>query len=162
MKKLRTHRIIWLTVGILSAVLGILGIIGIPIFALNVMFVPMGISIALLAHAFYGCPFYFIAFANTSIYERILTAVIKEKISELPLIAQYAMVKESSIRFLLEKVIKKGYLEGYMISEERVLKPSELLNSEDDGQQYKKCEFCGTKLSSTDKNCSSCGAPNNE
>lgn len=159
MKKLLTHRKIWLSVGIASAVLGLLGIVGIPLFALNSKFVLMGICIALVAHCFYGCPFYFIAFANTRVYGRIVDAVEEKKLRELENIAQYAMIKEESIKAFVEKVISRGYLSGYAISEGRLVSSEELYSAEN--PPPKKCEFCGTVLSENDNMCSACGAPKN-
>ena len=159
MKKLLSHRRIWLSVGIVSAITGALSVVLVVLFAIKFKFVLMGISIAFLAHAFYGCPFYFIAYANTKVYGRIVDAVENQKIKELSVIADYAMMKEDFIEGQVKKTIAKGYLLGYMISDGRVLKPSEI-SDEKIEEENGKCEFCGSKLSYNEKNCSSCGAPN--
>ena len=63
---------ILLAVAIASLILGALAIAGIIFFILKLWYVPMAICIAVPAHGFYGCPFYFIGYANAKKAEILL------------------------------------------------------------------------------------------
>lgn len=159
MEKVLKTKKIWLITGIVSAVLGVAAIVGIALFAVNLLYVPMAISIALTAHAFYGCPFYFIAFGNARVCERIVAAILEHGLLDIESISKYAMVKPGFAKTLVAKCLLKGYLEGYMLNGDILVHLDSMAEDEPDAEEIK-CNYCGMKLSTDEKVCSSCGAPN--
>ena len=109
MKKLQGRKRLLLAVAISSLLLGILSIAGIIFFILKLWYIPMVLCIALTAHAFYGCPFYFIAYANAKISEKILREIEGGE-SDLAVIADRAGVKPDFAEKLIEKSRKRGEL----------------------------------------------------
>ena len=67
MEKIKKLKVVWLTVFIASAAVGAVSLVGIFVFATKLLYVPLGICIALTAHAAYGCPFYFITWRNLTL-----------------------------------------------------------------------------------------------
>lgn len=120
MEKVLKAKKIWLIAAIASAALGALSIAGIVIFALKLLYVPLGISIAFVAHAFYGCPFYLIAFGNARLCERTVTAVSDKKIFDIELISEEIKAKPNFTKNIVEKCINKGYIEGYMLEGDKL------------------------------------------
>ena len=109
MEKLLGRKRMLLAVAISSLSLGILSIAGIIFFILKLWYLPMALCIALTAHAFYGCPFYFIAYANAQISEKILREIEGGE-SDLAVIADRAGVKPDFAEKLIEKSRKRGEL----------------------------------------------------
>ena len=60
---------------ITSLILGAFAIAGIILFILKLWYIPMAICIAVTAHGFYGCPFYFIGYSNAKKTEILLTEI---------------------------------------------------------------------------------------
>ncbi len=150
---------IWLITGIASAVLGVASIVGIVLFAINLLYVPMAISIALTAHAFYGCPFYFLAFGNARLCERAVSAVLEHGLRDIESIAKFTMTKPNFTKTVVEKCLIKGYFTGYMLDGDKLVRLESLQDTDAETEELK-CKYCGTKLSNDEKVCSSCGAPN--
>ena len=71
MEKISKLKIIWLSVFTASLAIGAVSLVGIFIFAAKLLYVPLGISVALTAHAAYGCPFYFIIWRNLTFAAKI-------------------------------------------------------------------------------------------
>ena len=66
---------ILLAVAITSLILGASAIAGIIFFILRLWYIPMALCIAVTAHGFYGCPFYFIAYSNAKKREVLFSAL---------------------------------------------------------------------------------------
>ena len=98
-----------LAVAISSLSLGILSIAGIIFFILKLWYLPMALCIALTAHAFYGCPFYFIAYANAKISEKIIREIEGGE-SDISVIADRVGVRHDFTEKLIEKSRKRGEL----------------------------------------------------
>ena len=112
MDKLKRHKKILLTVAVLSAVIGAISVIGIIFFILRLWYVPMALCIAVTAHAFYGCPFYFIAYSNAGICERVIHS-INDGEDSLEAIAKRADIKPEFAKTLIRKALSKGYIEDF-------------------------------------------------
>ena len=159
MEKVQKIKKIWLITGIASAVLGVASIVGIVVFAINLLYAPMAISIALTAHAFYGCPFYFLAFGNARLCERAVSAALEHGLTDIESIAKFTMTKPNFAKTIVEKCLLKGYLTGYMLDGDKLVRLEPVQNTDAEVKDLK-CKYCGTKLSNDEKVCSSCGAPN--
>lgn len=159
MEKVLKTKKIWLAWGIASAVLGVASIVGIVLFAINLLYVPMAISIALTAHAFYGCPFYFLAFGNARLCERTVLAVSEHGLTDIESIAKFTMTKPNFANAVVEKCLLKGYLTGYMLDGDRLVRLESVQDSASEAEAVK-CKYCGMMLSDDERICSSCGAPN--
>ena len=122
MKKLLICRKIWLSVGIASALLGILGLAAIPLFAIKLKYAALAISIAFVANACYGCPFYFIAYKNSQLFLKVYDTVIKDGVKELSLIAARLEIKEECIEKVLSRALKRDCFSEYSISSGLVVK----------------------------------------
>ena len=109
MNIISARKYIWLSIALVSVVLGILGIIGTVKFALSLSYVPMAVSLALTTHGFYGTPFYFIAFANMRITERIIL-LMGTGINELEDISEKLRIKTELVRKLISKAESRGYI----------------------------------------------------
>ena len=109
MEKLSGRKRLLLTVAITSLLLGVLSIAGIIFFILKLWYIPMALCIAVTAHAFYGCPFYFIAYANAKISEKIIHEIEKGE-ADLAVIATRVGVKADFVEKLIEKSRKRGEL----------------------------------------------------
>lgn len=150
---------IWRITGIASAVLGVASIVGIVLFAIKLLYVPMAISIVLTAHAFYGCPFYFLAFLNARLCERTVSAVSEHGLKDIESIAKFTMAKPNYAKMLVEKCLIKGYLTGYMLDGDKLVRLQSAQYTDREVGDLK-CRYCGAKFSTDEKACSSCGAPN--
>ena len=100
-----------LMIALASLFVGIFSIAGIIFFIWRLLYVPMGICIALTAHGFYGCPFYFIRNANLKLCIRLLECREENPDAELSEIAEQIGIKEQFAEALLDKCKKKGYIE---------------------------------------------------
>lgn len=121
MEKVLKAKKIWLIAAIASASLGALSVVGIVIFALKLLYVPLGLSIAFVAHAFYGCPFYLIAFGNARLCERTVTAVSDKGVFDIDLISEDIKAKPNFTKKIVEKCINKGYLLGYTLDGDKLV-----------------------------------------
>ncbi len=81
MEKIKRIKNIWLCAAVLSLASGAAGIICTVIFALNIMYVPLVISILVMAHAAYGTPHYFAAYLNMRLTERAADAVLNQSMT---------------------------------------------------------------------------------
>ena len=123
MEKLLRAKRLWLFWAVGSVVLGGISIAGIIFFILKLWYVPMAVCILITAHGFYGCPFYFIEYSNIKRCELILNAIdVGDR--DLSVIAEKAMVREDFAKVLIEKAVKKGYITGYMLGEEKIIEKS--------------------------------------
>ena len=101
MDKITKKKKILFATAIISLILGVLSIAGIIFFILKLWYIPMAICIAITAHGFYGCPFYFIGYANAKKAEILLAEMQGGKSIEEA--AQTAGVKPDFAAELLEK-----------------------------------------------------------
>ncbi len=110
MKKIKIVKYIWLAAALLSVLLGAAAIAGILISSLKLLYIPLVISLIFAAHAFYGTPFYFIAYSNMRLTERAAEAVVAKGLTELSDIAECINLNSDFCRKLLEKAIRKNYI----------------------------------------------------
>ena len=111
MEKLLKAKRLQLIIAVASLAVGILSIAGIIFFIWMLWYVPMAICIALTAHGFYGCPFYFLNNAKLKICISILAVIEEGKAADLKTVAKAVGIKEEFAAKLIKKCIKKGYLE---------------------------------------------------
>ncbi len=106
MNKIKKMKAVWLAAAIASLALGALGLIGAFIFAWQLLYAPLIISVIAAAHAAFAAPFYFIAYSNMRITESIADAVcnngksIKETSAELGINSEFC-------EMLFDKVQKR-------------------------------------------------------
>ncbi len=124
MEKVLMAKKIWLIAAIASAALGAVSIAGVVIFSLKLLYVPLGISIAFVAHAFYGCPFYLIALGNARLCERTVTAVSERGVFDIDSISDEIKAKPIFTKKIVDKCISKGYLTGYKLEGDRLASTS--------------------------------------
>ena len=92
MEKIKKLKTVWLSVFIASGAIGVCSIVGIFIFASKLLYLPLGICIALTAHAAYGCPYYFIIWRNLTLAAKIELATGEMGLSDAEA-AEYVGVK---------------------------------------------------------------------
>ena len=97
-------------ISLLSLVLGIFAVFAIPLFIWFLLYVPMGIAIAIAVHGFYGCPFYFINHANLRLCVKILEYKEANPEADTAALADALGIKESFAEHLIEKCTAKGYI----------------------------------------------------
>ena len=112
MKKLEKRKKLFLSVAIASAVLGVASVAGTVIFILNLLYVPMAVCILIAAHGFYGCPFYFIEYANLLRCGVILSEIEKGE-TNISLIAERAGITVDFADKLIKKSLKAGFLGSF-------------------------------------------------
>ena len=78
MKKLHKKEKAWLAVAIASISVGAISIVFDIIFAVNLSYIPLLVSLVLTAHGFYGAPFYFNAWLNAKTTRKIIS-LLEEK-----------------------------------------------------------------------------------
>lgn len=153
MDKALAARRVWLWLGVLSSVFAGLAIPAIVLSAIGKSYFLMAVAIALVAHGFYGIPFYFLAFARAGERLRCVRAVTEEGLRSYEAIGAYAMLTPDAVFDALAASLKREYIRGYYLGADRLLpivseeKPSEVV-----------CEYCGTVLTGSATECHSCGA----
>ncbi len=153
MNKAKKSKNVWLLVGILTAVFGVLGIPGLILSATHGLWLPMALCIALVVHAFYGTAMYFMAYANAGIRYRVCTAVETYGMRRAADIAAFARIPEENVEGVLDACLKREYLTSYIFRDGVV---------EDIGApppKQRKCAYCGTLFSADLGFCPACGAP---
>ena len=109
MQKLIRNEKLLLFAAVSSAISALLSIAGIIFFIWKLLYVPMAICILIAAHGFYGCPFYFIAYANAKKCEIVLSEIQKGE-QELELIAECAGITVPFVEKLIALSIMRGYI----------------------------------------------------
>lgn len=150
MEKAIKRRKIWLTVGILTAISGVLAIPGVVITALRGIYWLMAICICFLAHAFYGVSFYFVAFAGAGETVRCINAE-RAGLRSFQDISSFTGLTLSATKDRILKCIKNGYITGYLLTDEG-------LEEIKVPREERKCSYCGTVIAPDSDECSSCGA----
>ena len=112
MEKLLKAKKIQFIIAVASLAVGILSIAGIIFFILKLLYVPMAICIALTAHGFYGCPFYFLNNAKLKICIAMLAYIEQNKSADISQIAAAVGIKQEFAEKLMKKCIEKGYIEN--------------------------------------------------
>lgn len=92
-----------------SLAAGVLCMAGIIPFAVNLIYAPFFICIAVTLYACYACPFLFSALAATRIYEGIILARQDGETSPEE-IARRVFIKRGRIDKYIKKCVKKGYI----------------------------------------------------
>ena len=116
MKGLVRRKLIFKAVLISSLVLGALGAVGTVVFSLLVLYIPLGISIALLANALYGSVFYYIGLSNAEACLRAMPVIFSGE-CKLSSVAAAMRRTEPAAQKLLLSAIRRGYLQGFLISD---------------------------------------------
>ncbi len=152
MERAKRTRKIWLWVAILTSVSAVAAIPAIVFSALGESYFLMALAIALVAHGFYGVTFYFLAFSRAGERLRCVRAVTEEGLRSYEAIGNYAMITPAAARDSLAACLKREYIRGYYLGDDRLLpivseEPRELL-----------CDYCGTTVADGTAECPSCGA----
>ena len=103
MDELKSDKRKWLARAVISMIIGAVSIAGIIFFILKLRYFPMAVCIALTAHAFYGCPFYFIAYSNAKKREVLFSALEKGEDFE-------SAAKAAGVTADFAKRLTKGYI----------------------------------------------------
>ena len=108
MKSVKKAKLLWLCLGISSLVIGISALVFVAVFGLKLMYIPMTVSVALVAYGAYSAVFYFKRFVTVRLYGRIIDA--GSQINGKALIANYLNMKEEAFSSVLDKAIKEGFI----------------------------------------------------
>lgn len=111
-----------LTLAISSLVLLPVSAFGVVLFSLKLLYIPLLTCILLTAYAVYGCPFYFLAYADAKLCVKIFRVLAKEQTYSVAAIATAVGIKEDFARKLIEKTIRKKYITGFLLDGEKVIK----------------------------------------
>ncbi len=158
MDKLQKQKTVWFWVALLTSIFMAASIPGIVLFAINKMFVLMGISIALLLHGFYGSVFYWLSYAKRCSYIRIVKLIINEGMLTVSMLSMQTGKREQEVISILRESIIKGYITGYYYNESSLslcknVPVTKAIECESCGASVTtvdgigKCEYCGTKVS---------------
>ena len=111
MDKLIKAKRIWLILAISSAAVCVLGTLLALLFASKIMYVPMGIFLALAIFAFWGVPLCFFAYNNRKWAHRLLS-VTESGVSDPLALAETLGVAPRFVDKVVKFSIKKGYIDG--------------------------------------------------
>ena len=153
MEKAKRTRKIWLWTAVLTSVSAVVAIPAIIFSALAKSYFLMALAIALVAHGFYGVTFYFLAFARAGERLRCVRAFTEEGLRSYEAIGAYTMMTPAAVRDALAVCLKREYIRGYYLGEERLLPIASEVEQCD-----VVCEYCGTTLTAGVSECRSCGA----
>lgn len=154
---LSKQKSIWLWVALLTSISMVASIPAIILFAINERFLLMGISIALLAHGFYGSVFYWVAFSKRCSYIRIVKLIINEGMLTVSILCMQTGKREQEVISILRESIVKGYITGYYYDEVslslcKIAPITKAVECESCGASvttingFGECEYCGTKI----------------
>ncbi|MBR2025210.1 MAG: hypothetical protein IKA02_05330 [Clostridia bacterium] len=157
MEKLKKQKTIWFWVALLTSILAVVSILVVVLSAINGMFLIMAFSIVLLVHGFYGCIFYWLAFAKRRSLMRLLTLITKENMLSVSLLSVQMGKREIDIINSIKECIVKGYISGYYFDEVKrslceivpVTKAVECTSCGASVMTFDgvgKCEYCGTNI----------------
>ena len=153
MQKAKNEKTLWLTVGILTAVFAVVAIPCIVFSALSGAYFWMAVAIAFTAHGFYGVTFYFLAFKRAGDRIRCVMA-FEDGLRSIDKIGAYTMLTEEATRQVLGECLKKEFIRGYYLGEDRLLP----IESEEEKTEDVLCAYCGAHLESIECECPCCGA----
>lgn len=141
MKKINKSTIIKLIVSILSAIGFVAGILLI-IYGAKQSKIMLTAGIVLCVYGFYGTPMWFITYGETKGLQRVIFAIVNEKIYSVKDIATQLQQNEKEVKEKINKAIQKNYLSGFLFDGEN------LKTNNNKGQVKKvgKCENCGGTL----------------
>jgi len=146
----------WFFWSLVVSIFFVVGIVGVPLFAVAGNFVFMGLSIAFVVFGFYAIPFFWIAFATRCSVLRTCIAIEQEHMYTVTDIAKHLNKNESDIQKHINRLISWCAIDykfdGYSLSINDGQKmqqkiwgikcPSCGANIEGKGQTGK-CEYCG-------------------
>ena len=141
MKKINKDVNIKLLISVLTAIGFVAGILLI-IFGAKNSTIMLVSGIILCIYGFYGTPMWFISYGETKGLQRVIFAVVNEKIYSVKDIATQLQQSEKEVKEKINKAIQKNYLSGYLFDGEN------LKTNNNKGQVKKvgKCENCGGAL----------------
>lgn len=116
MQKAKKRRLLWLILGIFSAVSAAGGTALLAYLSLSGEYAWAVLVALITAHGYYGIPFYFGAMARASADAAILAAVADEKLSVEEISAATGYTSEA-VRSRLSRSLAKGYITGYTMNE---------------------------------------------
>lgn len=156
MQKVTKTRRIWLAVALTSILFGVAGIPGIIFFSRGGKYVAMSISIALVAHAFYGSPFYFLNFVAAGA-RRTLLGCVDHGVTTYADLAATAGMDEKTVRAHLQTAVAKQELVGYRLAETEILPVERKPDPRSQKPKLVRCPYCLT-VGVPGTVCKSCGA----
>ena len=109
MKDIKRAKKLWLWLGISSLVIGLTALILVAVFGMKLMYIPMTVSVVLVAYGAYSAVFYFKRLVQIRVYERIEEAYNNGNTSE-DSICKYLNMKPDALSLSVEKGIKEGFI----------------------------------------------------
>ncbi len=116
MKRARKMKVLWLSLGISSAVSAAVGTAALVWLLLSGQYVWAAVVGAITVHGFYGIPFYFAAMAGTRVDLALLSAVEGGTLS-VQGISDATGYTEAAVKDRLAVCIRRGYITGYTLSD---------------------------------------------
>ena len=110
MEKLLEAKKRQLIIAVTSLIVGAIAIFGIIFFIWMLLYVPMGICIALTAHGFYGCPFYFLNNAKLKACILMLRYIEENENATVSDVSSAIGFKEDYVKKLLDYCVKKEFV----------------------------------------------------
>ena len=157
MEKLKKQKSIWFWVALLTSIFAVVAIPVIVLSAVYEMFLLMAISIAMLLHGFYGCIFYWIAFAKRCSLIRIVKLIKNQNMLSVSMLSMQTGKSEAEIIYSLRECIVKGYISGYYFDDTglclcKITPVTKAMECSSCGASVTvingigKCEYCGTNV----------------
>lgn len=157
MKRLKQSHTKTLIFALLLSIGFVLGILGIIFGAVNGMTWLLVIGIIATVMGFYGAPLVWIRYGEQSSYLAVLECIEIDNIFVLDDIANNLGKKPREILGRVNYLISKRYLTGYLLVDQKYLKPIE---ENKEVVVTHKCPYCGATLSVGENisSCEYCGA----
>ena len=124
MGKVKKAKIMWLSVSALSAGLCITAVCLMFSYALRGMFVHLAVCVPFALHGFWGVPVYVYNFFKARLFERISVFLENKESVLIGELAAGVGVRNSAIKPLLQKCIRRGYIKDFKIEDESLVKIS--------------------------------------
>ena len=114
MKSVKGARILWLCLGISSLVIGLTALVLVAVFGLKLAYIPMTVSIIVVAYGAYSAVFYFNRLVRVSLYGRIIAVACENPTEES--IAKILNMKLECLSPIVKKGIKEGFIRENLIN----------------------------------------------
>ena len=111
-----------LAIATVSLALGVISVFGAVLCSLKLLYIPLILCVLFAAYAAYGCPFYFLAYANAKLSVKIFRTVAEEETYSIGSIAAAVGIKEDFARTIIGKTIRKEYIRGFSFDGENLIK----------------------------------------
>lgn len=156
MQKVKQIKNKWFLWSLIVSVLFVIGVAGVPVFAISGNFVIMAVCIALVAFGFYGLPFFWIAFGMRCSILRTCIAIECEHMYTTSDIAQHLNKSENEVQKHITKLVQWRAIDYKFDGNTLTLNKGQRLEEQKWGA---KCPSCGANIEGTGLNgqCEYCG-----